>query len=362
MQIDRRKFFKSVGGATAVALMTSEQKADALEEFMEEELELATLEQGRQTGQYPTVAELAEQNKDLTRSRRRGGGRLFSPGRDGKLQALLPMPEKPTLLDFFKYRFGTGGHVMQSAGRAMKTGMDEKVVLACLLHDVVNTLMSANHGWWGGQLIEPYVPEETAFAVRYHSALRFFPDSDYGYEYPESYMRTFGEDYVPEPYLQRTYEKVRQPQVVRVFAARNGERPLRVRPEQDGVDRAVHRHHRSPLQAAQGRPGATTTRRRRTCGGRSSIRIVACSTNVRKRRRGRNVRAPPFFLAPSLDRSPGRIHVKKTVARLVVTVGSLGLAGLLSVAPAAGQDGPLTLNGLGNLGQPPRTERHRPTR
>ena len=38
--------------------------------------------------------------------------------------------------------------------------------------------------------------------------------------------------------------------------------------------------------------------------------------------------------------------MKKTVARLVVTVGSLGLAGLLSVAPAAGQDGPLTLNGL----------------
>ncbi|HAK55514.1 MAG TPA: hypothetical protein DCP38_08530 [Acidobacteria bacterium] len=119
------------------------------------------------------------------------------------------MPEKPTLLDFFKYRFGTGTHVMQSAGRALSTGMDEKVVLAYLLHDVVNTLMSANHGWWGGQLIEPYVPEETAFAVRYHSTLRFFPDSDYGYEYPESYLHTFGVDYVPEPYLQRTYEKVR---------------------------------------------------------------------------------------------------------------------------------------------------------
>ena len=209
MQIDRRKFFKSVGGATAVALMTSEQKADALEEFMEDELEEYTIAQGRQTGRYPTVAELEEQNKDLNRPRRRGGGRLFSPGRDGKLQALQPMPEKPTLLDFFRYRFGTGTHVMQSAGRALKTGMDEKVVLACLLHDVVNSLMSANHGWWGGQLIEPYVPEETAFAVRYHSTLRFFPDSDYGYEYPESYLRTFGEDYVPEPYLQRTYEKVR---------------------------------------------------------------------------------------------------------------------------------------------------------
>ena len=209
MKIDRRKFFKSVGGATAVALMTSEQKADALEEFMEDELEEYTLQQGRQSGRYPTVAEIAEQNKDLTRPRRRGGGRMFFPGRDGKLQALMPMPEKPTLLDFFKYRFGTGTHVMQSAGRALKTGMDEKVVLACLLHDVINTLMSADHGWWGGQFIEPYVPAETAFAVRYHSTLRFFPDSDYGYEYPESYLRTFGEDYVPEPYLQRTYKKVR---------------------------------------------------------------------------------------------------------------------------------------------------------
>lgn len=209
MKVDRRKFFKSIGGATAIALMTSEQKADALEEFMEEELEDYTLQQGRQAGKYPTVAEIAERNTDLTRPRRRGGGRLFGPGRDGKLMALAPMPEKPTLLDFFKYRFGTGSHVMQSAGRALKTGMDEKVVLACLLHDVVNTLMSADHGWWGGQLIEPYVPAETAFAVRYHSTLRFFPDSNYGYEYPESYLRTFGEDYVPEPYLQRTYEKVR---------------------------------------------------------------------------------------------------------------------------------------------------------
>ena len=87
--------------------------------------------------------------------------------------------------------------------------MDEKVVLACLLHDTVLNLMRANHGWYGGQLIEPYVPPETTFAVRYHSTLRFYPDSDYGYEYPESYLRTFGEDYLPEPYLERTYEKVR---------------------------------------------------------------------------------------------------------------------------------------------------------
>ena len=210
MEMDRRKFFASLGGAAAVALMTPEQKADALEHYLEEELEEYTLEQGRQSGRYPTVAELAEQNRDLTRSARRGIGRLFVPGRgDSQLRPLQPMPEKPTLLDFFKYRFGTATHVMQSAGRALKTGMDEKVVLACLLHDVVSNLMRSDHGWWGGQLIEPYVPPETAFAVRYHSTLRFFPDSDYGYEYPESYLRIFGEDYVPEPYLQRTYKRVR---------------------------------------------------------------------------------------------------------------------------------------------------------
>ena len=209
MEVDRRKFVASLGGAAAVALMTPEEKADALEHYMEEELEEYALKQDRQAGRYPTVAELEERNRDLTRSSRRGGGGLFSPGRDGKLRALQPMPEKPTILDFFKYRFGTSTHSMQSAGRALKTGMDEKVVLACLLHDMVQNLMRADHGWWGGQLIEPYVPPETAFAVRYHSTLRFFPDSDYGYEYPESYFRIFGEDYVPEPYLQRTYAKVR---------------------------------------------------------------------------------------------------------------------------------------------------------
>ncbi|MDP6373806.1 MAG: hypothetical protein QF463_02650 [Vicinamibacterales bacterium] len=56
MEIDRRKFFKSVGGATAVALMTSEQKADALEHFMDDELEEAIMEQQPRTGAYPTVA------------------------------------------------------------------------------------------------------------------------------------------------------------------------------------------------------------------------------------------------------------------------------------------------------------------
>ncbi len=207
MEIDRRKFIASLGGAAAVAMMTHEQRADALEHYMEEELDATAL--GQQAGEYPTVAEIAARADNLDRPTRRGTGRLFRAGNDGKLAKLSKMPEKPTLLDFFEHRFGPGNHVIQSATRALKTGMPEEVTLACLLHDVVSGLHRPDHGWWGAQLMEPYVPEKTSFAIRYHQTLRFYPDEEYGYEYPESYFRTFGIDYEPEPYLQRTYEKVR---------------------------------------------------------------------------------------------------------------------------------------------------------
>ena len=208
MDLDRRAFISSLGGTAAVALMSPEQKADALEHYMEEELDAVIEAREMQSGQYPTVAEIAERNANLDRLYRRGVGRMFV-ARDGKLRKLENMPEKPTVLDFFKYRFAPANHVLQSATRALKTGMREEIVLACLLHDVVNNMMRPDHGWWGAQLVEPYVPEITSFAIRYHQVLRFYPDEEYGYEYPESYLRSFGEDYKPEPYLQRAYQFVR---------------------------------------------------------------------------------------------------------------------------------------------------------
>lgn len=89
-------------------------------------------------------------------------------------------------------------------------GMREEVILASLVHDVVISVMHAEHGYWGAQLFEPYVPEITTFAIRYHQTLRFFPDETFGYVYPEGYLRVFGEDYVPDPHLKRTYEWVRK--------------------------------------------------------------------------------------------------------------------------------------------------------
>ena len=131
----------------------------------------------------------------------------------GDNPSLSRMPEKPRLLDFFRQRFTpfTRNHLLQSALVALKSGMEEKVVLACLLHDISNgALIRVDHGYWGAQLIAPYVTEEIAWAVRSHQALRFFPDESVGYKYPEAYIKFFGPDYEPEPYVKRAYEEARQ--------------------------------------------------------------------------------------------------------------------------------------------------------
>ena len=205
MEINRRAFITSLGGASAVALMTHEEKANALEHYMEERLNEAVTQSEEK--KYPTMAELEERAADLTRPARRGVGFAFQRGRDGKLRPMPKMPAKPTLLDYFEHRFAPANHVLQSATRALKEGMPEEITLACLLHDVVLGMIRPDHGWWGAQLVEPYVPEKTSFAIRYHQTLRFYVDEEYGYdEYPQSYYNFFGEDYVPEPYLERTYK------------------------------------------------------------------------------------------------------------------------------------------------------------
>jgi hypothetical protein len=167
--MDRRNFFAAIGAAGATSVVPTAVLAEALEHRMIEELE----PQG------------------------------------GQERELEPMPEKPTLEDFFKLRFTSSNHVLQSATRAMKTGQDEEVILSCLLHDLVLTLQRPDHGWWGGQLFEPYVPETVSWAIRYHQPLRFYPDPSVDYEYPEMYYRMFGRDYVPEPYIEEAYNYAR---------------------------------------------------------------------------------------------------------------------------------------------------------
>jgi HD domain len=135
-------------------------------------------------------------------------GKLYMMGDDPRLPK---MPERPTLFDFFKYRFGPSAHLLQSARLAMNRGENEKIVLACLLHDIANIgFIRGDHGYWGAQLVEPYVDPEVSWAIRHHQALRFFADESVGYEYPKAYVKLFGPDYKPEPYIQAAYREARK--------------------------------------------------------------------------------------------------------------------------------------------------------
>lgn len=203
----RRDFLsRAAGAATITAGMTLTERADALEQAATAQLQPvgtrvlpAVCSAGTPGGAAPT------------------GGAPYLMGRD---PLLPPMPARPTIVDFFRLRFGvTDGpvefgmltnHLLQSAAQALAAGMPEKTIVACLLHDTGLFLLRNDHGYWGADLIEPYVDPEISWAVRNHQALRFFPDPAAGYDYPKAYIRFFGEGYRPEPYIVAAAEAARR--------------------------------------------------------------------------------------------------------------------------------------------------------
>jgi len=138
--------------------------------------------------------------------------RRGTPFMMGDNPALPKMPEKPALLDFYRLRFGriARQHHCLSAKLALEAGHDEKVVVACFLHDISNgALVRPDHGYWSAQLIAPYVSEEIAWAVQFHQPLRYFADESVGYKYPEAYKRYFGADYEPPEYIRQANDEAR---------------------------------------------------------------------------------------------------------------------------------------------------------
>jgi hypothetical protein len=183
--------------------MSLSERADALEDQMIEQLDviytksaLANMEEGRLGASGTGMDNLSKHP-----------GRLFLIGDDPRLPK---MPAKPTLMDYFKCRARGSNHLLQSATHALKAGMNEKTILACLLHDIANAFfIKSDHGYWGAQLLEPYVDEEVSWAIRAHQALRFFPDESVGYQYPVLYTNYFGPAYVPDDYIQEAYRRAR---------------------------------------------------------------------------------------------------------------------------------------------------------
>jgi hypothetical protein len=180
--------------------LTLSQRADELEHRQIQELDDRLITKS-------LLFQLADGDRSLTFGQ--GSGKHLLMGEDPRLPK---MPEKPKLLDFFELRFSRGSqqHLLQSANLAQKNGLTEKMVLACLLHDIaVCGFIRSDHGYWGAQLIEPYVDEEVSWAIRYHQCLRFYPDESVGYAYPDNYIRMFGADYKPDAYIQADYERTK---------------------------------------------------------------------------------------------------------------------------------------------------------
>ena len=201
MEIDRRAFIATVGAGT-LAKMSPEDRAEAVEHYM---LDLLDGHGHDHAPFRPEDGGDAEALLQQTPGQPRGTGTVLLPQKNGAV--LEPMSAKPTFLEFFEKRLAAKNHVLQSATHALKTGQPERTVMACLLHDTVQSFIKADHGYFGAQLYAPYVDERISWGIKYHQALRFYPDPAVGYEYPyELYNRIFGEDYVPPDYIARDYE------------------------------------------------------------------------------------------------------------------------------------------------------------
>jgi predicted HD phosphohydrolase len=59
-------------------------------------------------------------------------------------------------------------HSLQSATRAQRDGCDEEYVVCALLHDVGDTLASANHAQLAATILEPFVSEKNRWIVEHH--------------------------------------------------------------------------------------------------------------------------------------------------------------------------------------------------
>jgi hypothetical protein len=179
--------------------MSTLERAEAAERALSDELDRVVVKS--------VIYTSGERDPRVPVQRPPDQGKLYMMGHDPRLPR---MPERPTLFDFFKYRFGPANHLMQSARLALKNSAGEKVVMACLVHDIaIAGFIRGDHGYWGAQLVEPYVDEEVSWAIRYHQALRFFPDASVGYDYPAMYVKLFGADYQPDAYIQRDYRYAR---------------------------------------------------------------------------------------------------------------------------------------------------------
>jgi predicted HD phosphohydrolase len=63
-------------------------------------------------------------------------------------------------------------HSLQTATRAERDGRDEEYVVCALLHDIGDTLGSANHSELAATILQPFVSEENHWIVEHHGVFQ----------------------------------------------------------------------------------------------------------------------------------------------------------------------------------------------
>ena len=63
-------------------------------------------------------------------------------------------------------------HSLQTATRAQRDGRDEEYVVCALLHDIGDTLASANHSELAATILQPFVSEENLWIVQHHGVFQ----------------------------------------------------------------------------------------------------------------------------------------------------------------------------------------------
>src|SRR5205814_7199082 len=123
-----------------IAGMSMLERAEAAERALSEELDRTVVK---------SVIYVSGDRDPRVPLTRPDNGKLVMMGQDPRLPR---MPERPTPFDVFKYRFAPANHPMQLARLAQKNGVAEKLVLACLLHDIgIAGFIRGDHGYWAAR-------------------------------------------------------------------------------------------------------------------------------------------------------------------------------------------------------------------
>ena len=118
---------------------------------------------------------------------------------EAEFKADLPIKILDTLAAL---EFGCGGyqisrleHSLQSATRAYRDGRDEPYVVACLVHDIGDTLAPWSHGEMAASILKPFVSERIYWIVKYHPLFQYYYSGKYIGRGPNSRDRFRGHAY-----------------------------------------------------------------------------------------------------------------------------------------------------------------------